>query len=96
MRLVDARTGATARSVKAGEWPRPDLSAESVLFEDGSFAWVAADSVEPFAPRSVRLLRPGTEQIILDGAISGPTGLAASGRTLTWTNGGAARSYVLP
>lgn len=90
--LVDGRSGELTRKVDVGEWPS-NGNPEAVLFEDGSFAWIAANPVGGM--RLVRLARPGSEPATLDTGGPGLTGLAISGRTLTWTNDGVARSYEL-
>lgn len=90
LHLFDARAGAMVRTVTVGEWLRD----RAVLADDGSFAWISEE--EPFvnAPQAVWLARPGADPIVLDrGTVAG---LALSGRTLTWTIGGEARSYPLP
>jgi len=96
LHLLDARTGATVRTVDFGEWPQRPWKAQAALTEDGSFAWIAAEPLSN-PPHVVRLARPGADPITLDSGAPGALGaLGLSGRTLTWTNGGEARSYTLP
>ena len=88
--LFDARAGAMVRTVTVGEWLRD----RAVLADDGSFAWISEEEPFVYAPQAVWLARPGADPIVLDrGTVAG---LALSGRTLTWTIGGEARSYPLP
>jgi hypothetical protein len=96
LRLFDSRDGRLVRDEAAGPYKTPETWNDVILLDDGSFAWIAAQESAHGAPRALLLARIGAPRALLDAEAPGPQGLTASGRTLSWTNGGAQRSYAVP